>query len=253
MHALNFRNKFNLYRYKVATCCVLFVGFISTVKGQDGGGLNFGKVNLPAYDERWLHYGFLIAGHSSNYRLRYNDAFATADFDSLHSVITPGTAGFKLGFVVDVALYQFLSLRASPTVGFYENVLRYRYSNETTLTELKDATLVELPILLKYKSVRRRNNRMYILAGLSPVIEASGSKDENDTRERLETKNFNVNMELGFGTDIFYQYFKFAIELRYSRGLRNLLEKNVNQFSAPLNKLTVHNIGFFITFEGGPS
>ena len=216
-------------------------------------GLNFAKLNLPAYDERWLHYGFLIGGHTSNYRREYNEEFTTADFDTLHSVTTPGSGGFKLGFVADIALYQFLSLRVTPTVGFYENVLNYRFTDGTSLREVKDATLVEMPILLKYKSVRRKNNRMYVLAGFSPVIEASGSKDENDTRERLETKNFNVNMELGFGTDIFYQYFKFAVELRYSRGLRNLLEDNINQFNAPLGKLTVHNIGLFITFEGGPS
>ena len=217
----DFRHKFNLHWGKIALLLVVFVGLSGRLSAQQA--LNFGKLNLSNYDERWLHYGFLIGGHTSNFKVNYNEAFTTADFDSLHSVITPGTAGFKIGFVVDVALYPFLSLRASPTVGFYENDLKYRYSDGTTLSELKDATLVELPLLLKYKSVRRRNNRMYLLAGLSPVIEASGSKDENDVRERLETRNFNVNMELGFGTDIFYQYFKFAIEMRYSRGLRNLL------------------------------
>ena len=251
MYTLNIRHKFNLHWGKIILVLVIASGLSRHCYAQQA--LNFGKLNLSAYDERWLHYGFLIGGHSSNYQVGYNDTFTTADFDSLHSVITPGTAGFKLGFIVDVALYQFLSLRASPTVGFYENVLKYRYNDGTTLSELKDATLVELPILLKYKSVRRRNNRMYLLAGLSPVIEASGSKDENDIRERLETKNFNVNLELGFGTDIFYQYFKFAIEMRYSRGLRNLLESNQNDFNAALGKLRVHNIGFFITFEGGPS
>jgi len=251
MYVLNFRHQLNIHWSKVILILIMMSGFCGRSYAQSG--LNFGKLNLSSYDERWLHYGFLIGAHTSNYRLKYNEAFTTPEFDSLHSVVTPGTAGFKIGFVVDVALYQFLSLRASPTVGFYENDLRYRFSNATTLSELKDATIVELPILLKYKSVRRRNNRMYLLAGLSPTIEASGSKDENDVRERLETKSFNVNMELGVGTDLFFQYFKFAIEMRYSRGLRNLLEKNVNQFNAPLSRLTQHNIGFFITFEGGPS
>ncbi len=251
MYNPNFRHQLSLYWHKIGLVLIMMSGLCSRSFGQEG--LNFGKVNLSAYDERRLHYGFLIGGHSSNYRINYNDDFASADFDSLHSVITPGTLGFKIGFVVNFAIYQFLSLRVSPTVGFYENDLKYRYSNGTTLTETKDATLVEWPILLKYKSVRRRNSRMYLLAGLSPVIEASGSKDKNDIQERLEAKNFNVNLELGVGTDIFYQFFKFAIEMRYSRGLRNLLEKNPNQFNAPLGKLAVHNIGFFITFEGGPS
>lgn len=234
--------------YQITIFFGLLIDPISESYAQQG--LNFNQLNLPAYDERTLHYGFLIAAHSSSFQLEYDDNFVTPNFDSLHSVITPKTVGFKLAFIVDVALYDFLSLRVSPlTVGFYENILKYRYTDGTTLSELADATLVEMPILLKYKSVRRHNYRMYILAGLSPVIQASGNRDKNDTRERLETKNFNVNLELGFGTDVFYQFFKFAIEMRYSRGLRNLLEKNSNPFSAPLSKLIVHNFGFFITFE----
>lgn len=251
MQTIDSRNKFSLYGGKIILILVLGLSLHNRTQAQ---ALNFGKLNLPAYDERWIHYGFLIGGHISNYRLNYNEQFTTADFDSLHSVITPATPGFKLGFVVDFKLYQFLSLRVSPTVGFYENDLKYRFTGGLrNLRETKDATLVELPILLKYRSVRRGNNRMYLLAGFSPVLEASGSKDENDTRERLETKNFNVNLELGVGTDIFYEYFKFALELRYSRGLRNLLKTPGNSFNAALSRLSVHNITFFITFEGGPS
>ena len=252
MYTINLRHQFGIHWSKVILVILLGIGFSNKSFSQ---GMNFGKLNLPNYDERWLHYGFLIGGHTSNFRFKYNDAFATAKFDSLHSVITPGSAGFKIGFVADFKLYEFLSLRISgPTVGFYENSLKYRFTaGGEPIKETKDATLVELPILFKYKSVRRKNNRMYLLAGLNPIIEAAGSKDENDNVERLETKNFNVNLELGVGTDIFYEFFKFALELRYSRNLFNLLENRPNIFNAPLNRLTIHNIAFFITFEGGPS
>ncbi|MDA0196484.1 MAG: porin family protein [Bacteroidetes bacterium] len=250
MQTTNIRYKLGLYGGQIILVIFLLCGLSQRSLSQ---GMNFGKLHLPAYDERWLHYGFLIGAHQSFYRIDYNEAFTTPSFDSLHSVVPAMNAGFKLGFVVDFMLYQYLSLRITPTVSFYENDIKYRFTDGTTRTETKDATLVELPILLKYRSVRRKNNRMYLLIGASPVIEAAGSKDENDVRERLETRNFNVNLEVGVGTDIFYEFFKFAVELRYSRGLRNLLSTKENIYSAPLSKLTLHNIGLFITFEGGPS
>ncbi|MEQ9423881.1 MAG: porin family protein [Cyclobacteriaceae bacterium] len=250
MQTIDIRHKFSLYGSKIILLAILGIGLGNKTFSQ---GLNFAKLNLSSYDERKLHYGFLMGIHLSNYRIEYNETFTTPSFDSLHSVLPSITGGFKLGFVVDYRLLQFLSLRASPSVGFYENDLTYRFTDATKLTEAKEATLVELPILLKYHSVRRKNSRMYLLVGASPVIEASGSRDEDDIRERLETRNFNVNLELGVGMDLFYQFFKFAVELKYSRGLRNLLAKDVNEFNAPLRKLTLHNVGLFITFEGGPN
>ena len=250
MRTTNTRHKLGLYGGQIILVIILLCGLSKRSLSQ---GMNFQKLHLPAYDERWLHYGFLMGAHQSFFRIDYNEAFTTPSFDSLHSVVPAMNAGFKLGFVVDFRLYQYLSLRLTPTVAFYENEIRYRFINGTSLLETKDATLVELPILLKYRSVRRNNTRMYLLIGASPVIEAAGSKDENDVQERLTTRNFNVNLEVGVGTDIFYEFFKFAVELRYSRGLRNLLATKENKFSAPLGKLTLHNIGLFITFEGGPS
>ena len=47
-------------------------------------------------------------------------------------------------------------------------------------------TMVEFPILLKYKSERRGNIRMYMIGGVKPGIEASGKKDK--TKAELEIK-----------------------------------------------------------------
>ena len=247
MHATDTRYKLYLLRLQI----VIILSLCSLVELQ---GQNLNYDNLWDYDEQNVHYGFLIGVHSSDYRIKYNDAFVSPGMDSLHSIAPGKHFGFKLGFVVDLYLFQYLSFRITPTVAFYEYDLTYRYvDGQDDLLEFKDATMLEIPLLFKYKSARRGNLNMYLIAGPNFQFEAAGRGDGVRTRQKLELKNFNTTFDVGMGFDIFYELFKFTPEIRYSFGFRNLLPDTSNDFDSALSKLTTHNVTAFITFEGGPT
>ncbi len=252
MQALNTRYKFYIHSCKVAfISLVLLLGL-----GVETYAQRNITENLIDYDEQWIHYGFLMSLHNSRYRIEYDEVFTTPRMDSLHSIVPGKLGGFKLGFVVNIFLFQYLDFRILPTVGFYEFDLSYRRTDGSVLRELKDATMMELPLLLKYKSVRRGNMAMYLVGGVNPSFEAAGKGDKVVKRDKLELKNFNLAFEVGAGFDIYYPLFKFSPEVRYSFGLRNLLDKREdrpNDFTENLSRLVTHNIAFFITFEGGPN
>src|SRR5690606_35170869 len=105
--------------------------------------------------------------------------------------------GWKVGFVIDMYLLKYLNFRMLPTVGFYENHLHYRYDDNTTKKLLKDATMVVLPLMLKYKSARRGNVAMYVTGGFSPSLEAAGGSDDFDTIETLQLKDWNYSIDAG--------------------------------------------------------
>ena len=105
---------------------------------------------------------------------------------------------------------EYLDFRSSITVGFYENDLTYRFTNNTDQRELKDAAMVEFPLLLKYKSVRRGNFAAYLLGGVSPAFEATSKSSREDVVERLELKSWNVAFEIGGGFDMYSPFFKFS-------------------------------------------
>ena len=211
------------------------------------------KENLIDYDEQWIHYGFLMSIHSSKYRIKYSENFTSPLMDTVHSIVPGNNGGFKLGFVVNMRIFQYLDFRILPTVGFYENDLVYQFTDGSSLRELKDATMMEMPLLLKYKSYRRGNVAMYLVGGINPSLEAAGKGDEVQTKQRLELKNFNLAIDIGAGFDFYFPLFKFSPEIRYSYGLRNMLTNKVNNFNVNLDEIVIHNIGLFITFEGGPS
>ncbi|MFY0687305.1 MAG: PorT family protein [Cyclobacteriaceae bacterium] len=246
MQITNARHKFDLFRREIILVALLLVGFMSV--GQEKI-----KENLADYDEQWIHFGFLMGIHTSHYQTEYAPIFTTPTMDSVHSIVPGNQGGFKLGFVVNMFMFQYLDFRILPTVGFYEYDLTYRYVDESTLRELKDATMMELPILLKYKSVRRGNVAMYLVGGFNPQWEAAGKGDEIISGDVLELKNFNFAVDLGVGFDMYYPLFKFSPELRYSWGRRNLLPDSKNSLSLNFDRIVTHNLGLFITFEGGPS
>jgi hypothetical protein len=207
----------------------------------------------PAYDERKkVTYGFLFGLHSSSYQIKYSDEFVTQSFDSVYSVEPAWKSGFVLGFIVNYRVSDFLDLRITPQVGFYEHSLSYIYTratNEPTNEQVIETTMVELPILAKYKSVRRGNMRMYMIGGVKPGIEASGKKDLDALTTRLGVSEFNLALEGGFGFDFYYPLFKFSPEIRFSRGVNNLLKDTDNPFGQPLKRINTNTISIFLLFQ----
>jgi hypothetical protein len=203
--------------------------------------------NNPNYDDRKLTYGFLIGLHSSIYNINYDDAFVTQQLDTLFAVNPEWSSGFSLGFIVNYRLSEFFDLRLTPEVAFYEQRVRYQYTNETFEDAIIESTMVELPFLLKYKSERRGNIRMYMIGGVKPGIEASGKKDQ--IKEELEISKFNVSLEAGFGFDLYYPLFKFSPELRFSRGMVDILDNRTNDFGVPLRRVNTNTITLYLLFQ----
>jgi hypothetical protein len=208
------------------------------------------RKNNPNYDEsRVISYGFLIGLHSSAYQINYSDAFVTPAMDTLHSVEPQWKPGFSLGFIVNYRAHEFLDLRVTPTVGFYEHSLTYRFTNGQSVNQLVETTMVEFPVLIKYKSMRRGNIRMYMVGGVRPGIEASGKKEIENVTNSLEVAAFNMSLEAGIGFDLYFPLFKLSPEIRFSRGIYNVLDNPDNIYGKPLKQLTTNTINIYFLFQ----
>ncbi|MDH5474190.1 MAG: PorT family protein [Cyclobacteriaceae bacterium] len=245
MYTINIRHQFNLYGRKIIVLFfVVFVCFNSSF-----AQLRQPNMNNPEYDNRMISYGFLIGLHTSGYQLKYADAFDT--IDSLHSIQTITSPGFSLGFIVNLRLTQFLDLRLLPKVAFYEHALQFIRTNDPTLNETVESTVVEFPLILKYKSVRKGNFGMYLVGGAKYGLEASGKNNENqNSNDELFIQGSNLSLDFGFGFDIYYPLFKFSPELRFSRGMSNmLLSGKTNDLSLGIKSLNINTITLYFLFQ----
>jgi len=244
MQTANFWRKFDIRRYK-ALIIILLILLPTLLFGQRRR-----QVNNPNYDQRWLSYGFLLQGHTSAYQIKYSDAFVSDSFDSLYAISPRWSTGFSLGFIVNVKLEAYFDLRLTPTVSFHEYRIDYEYVDDPVDDQLIESTVVELPLLLKYKSARRGNTRMYFVGGIKPGFEVSGkNRNEDFGDEFLITKEFNFSGELGFGVDIYYPLFKFSPEIRFSKGFANLLGDSENAYGAGLERSNTNTVSLILFFQ----
>lgn len=209
---------------------------------------NSPSINLPDSDDKWIHFGFALGGHMSNYRIKYSPEFIRPAMDTVQSIQALNKPGFSIGGLINLRLAKYADLRLQPKVGFYEHELNYTFTGgRADRQQLIESTTVEFPLLLKYKSARRGNVRMYMVGGVNPSLRVSGKKDEGE--EKLQIDNTNLSIEYGFGLDLYYPLFKFSPEIRFSHGLLNILNPIKNQYSEGIQSVTAHSITIYFLFS----
>lgn len=244
MYSSHIWHLLHIFRNKIARIIILIFFIPCSSVAQEAF-----QFNLPFSDSKWLHYGFSIGLHTSSLQLKYSDKFVSEEMDTVHSIMPANAFGFSLGFITDFRLADQFNIRVLPKVSFYEFPVDYNYTDERIDEQLIEATFVEIPVLLKYKSQRHKNFRVYFVGGVAPGFEVSGKKRKEQSDNRLITGDFNVNMEVGFGIDMYYPLFKFSPEIRFSKGLVNMLKEDQFGYSDGIQSLRMNVITLYLQFS----
>lgn len=242
MEISNTRHKLYLYCSKVIIAITAFICLsTSPVKAQSET-----HINLPGYDNKFLHYGFSLATNYSIYKINHSSSYLTDSISSLRSI---SSYSFALGFILNMRLGEYFDLRLLPNVAFYERRIRYIFPNTSTpIDAIFESSFIEFPLLIKYKAHRRANHRMYMVGGIKAGIEVGGKKDEKK-ESQLRTTGSDLALDIGFGIDKYYPLFKLSPELRFAIGLKNLHNKDDNIYSNSIEKLSTYTVTLYLHFE----
>ena len=245
MQASYIWNKLNIYSRKVILLSLLVFSFSISFAQKDHKEK---VINLPHYDERFFHYGFTVALNGAAYNVKHSNYFLN-NTDSIISINGERTIGFTLGFIINLHINDNFDFRVLPNVGFYNRNLSYEFN---TLGEVKqeiESNVLELPMLLKFKSRRQGNFRAYVIGGIKPGIEVSSKIKESDGENSLRVRDNDLVIEYGFGVDIYNPMFKFSPEIRFAHGLNNMLVNDPNIFAKSLDRISTHTVTLYFHFE----
>ena len=193
---------------------LFFLILISTtfqLQAQFGQGL-FSKdpiVNLENFDKQRVHWGYFLGFSSFDFKTDYKTPGNDID--------VKGQTGFNVGLVGDLRLLEYVDLRFEPGLYYASRTLTYsQFDNDRDgLREVK-ATYINFPLLLKFSSLRTGNIRPYLVGGVSATLNlSSNSKSKDDNyQQKFRVKPWTQNYELGFGVDLYFEYFKFSPSIR---------------------------------------
>jgi hypothetical protein len=182
--------------------------------------------NRPEYDDKPLHFGYTLG-------LNVMDFTFVRTFPSnsnIYTDIPSKTLGFQVGMIGDMRLGEYLNARIQPGFIFGQrNLLFFDRNSSGTDTvapqQLKiESSMIDLPILLKYRSKRINNYRPYFIGGVAARYDLASKKEfDEDTKDFILLKPLDFYIEMGFGIDFYLPYFKLATEIKLSLGLLDVL------------------------------
>lgn len=203
----------------------IFVIFLIAQLGAVWGqGKNSRIANLRSFDERPLHFGFLIGVNTMDFRVYNTGAPINAAGDVLYSDVLTLTPGLNIGIVSSYKLTKDLNLRFLPGISFGQRNLSYiRYDKDGNFIEREEplkikSTFLEFPLLLKYNAFRMHNAKPYIVGGINTRYDLA-----KDKQDKLLLKSLDSYLEFGAGFDFYLTYFRLSVEARMSIGLADIL------------------------------
>lgn len=213
--------------------------------------------NLGAFDRQLLHYGIQVGYTQSKFDLRFADDEVMRQ--TLQGVTSYYEKGFHIAVIGDMRLGKWFNLRALPGVTLVTRNLSYAWepgylaTNHILETERSvESVYGDIPIEIKFRSVRYGNFRPYVTAGGSYGFDfASLRKNKNQTNQsivRLQPSDLRYTMGVGF--DVFLRYVKFAVELKMNFGFLNLKVDDPDVYISSFDYLRTRTFMLSFTFEG---
>lgn len=199
--------------------------------------------NLPKYDKQWYHFGFTLGLMNTNLKIDYQQN------SSLKNISAISTPGFNVGIICDLKILKNLNLRFIPSLTFTQRDINFTSFENIEIIKSTESSNLDLPILLKYRSLRYKNMRPYFLLGSRFTYDMASKKEVEDIN-LFKLDEIDYGLEFGFGIDIYLPYFKLAPEIKYFYGFNDLLQiNNVELITSNIESLYSRTILFSLTFE----
>jgi hypothetical protein len=180
------------------------------------------------------------------------NSFSSFQKDSLRADIGKPVPGFHIQIVSNYRLGEYFDLRFLPGISFGQRDINFFKNNVLVNEKHKlESNYLEFPILLKYKAKRLNNVRPYIVTGPNLRVDLAKTFSEDD-EIYMDLKRFDLYHEVGVGMDFYLPYFKLGVEIKYSYGFFNMLERRNTthpEYQNAIDKLNSSIFLFSLHFE----
>ncbi len=201
-------------------------------------------INKENWNKQRIHWGYYLGFNSLDFKFDYLSV--TQDIE------VKSTTGFNVGLIGNLRLMEFLDFRFEP--GLYITQRNLIYPNITDpvdrLREVK-STYIFFPFLLKYSALRTGNVRPYLVGGVSTALNlGSNAKAPDDNyNDRFRMTKWTNFYEVGFGIDLYLEYFVFSPSIRGVFSMNDeLIRDNTPGSPWTGNVQEMKTRGFFINF-----
>lgn len=215
-----------------------------------------GQPNNPDYDNRAVmrvlgmptHFGITLGTNFSRFKIVRGANFFTND--TVYGVESTHGPGANLGLISDFKIGEHFNFRFTPGISFAEKRLNYNLFDSSSVAQKVESTNLDFPFLLKFKSDRIGNFRLYVLGGFKYSMDMASNAQARNAPDQVKIAQSDFSLEYGIGYDYYFEMFKFSIEIKASYGLKNILVQETGLvYSSVLEKLLSKGLTISMHFE----
>lgn len=237
---------------------VLFLIVFAWFAGNSQGTDKRENIYNPEFKHKIVHFGFSLGFNTSDFIIRNSGAFYdTSQVKYIYGIENKRQPGLQFGPVSNFHLGKYFDLRVLIDLTFTQRDLTYYLfepnpndssMSYTTHVMKMSSIFLEFPVLLKYKSKRMGNIRVYIIGGLNYKMDlSSGKKIPDSELPKIRLQRDDIYYEGGIGLDLYTPYFKLSPELKFGIGINNVMVPDQTEFTKAIDYLR-SNI-FMLTFH----
>jgi len=209
--------------------------------------LNKKLVNQPKYDYKILHFGFELGINYIDFNI--DQVEDLQNIPGLYGIESKSQPGFTLLLISDLRLSNHLNLRFTPGISYTQRDMHFRLYDPVTgyyeRSKTVESTFIEFPFYLKFKSVRLGNGRSYVFGGAKYMIDMA-SQEKVDDPDLFRVKRHDFSYEVGWGVDIYFEYFKFSPQIKATFGVNDVLVTDGTIFTEGIEALSTR--AFMVSF-----
>lgn len=218
--------------------CVAHLTF-GQISGRDN--YNFRSFNKKAY-----YFGINIGFNNSGYKIQQSGFFINND--SIRVTEGNSSVGVNMHMITNLKLGEYFDFRFLPGFSFAQRGIEFTSVAEggRVIERNLESVFFELPFHIRFKSEPYKDKRMFVVAGLKYSYDVQTNSKSRQSLIKIAPHDFQY--EVGLGIQMFYPYFIFSPEIKFSRGLGNILLYDRVQNEARVLENVVSQI-FTISFN----
>ena len=202
-------------------------------------------LNLQNEDKKFLNWGYYLGFNQYDFQFEYQN-------DLGQDVLVDKSFGFNVGLIGEMRINEFLDARFEPGLLYTARTLGFPgFSDPVDAIREVKSTYIRFPLLLKASARRFGNWKPFVIGGVYTSINLGSKEDSLDDNSSGEfrMKQNVYGYEIGFGLDIYTEYFKFSPSIRGVFALTDELVPD-NDPNSPWtgNINAMRTRGFFINF-----
>lgn len=211
----------HLSRIQIITFLSVIV-FCTSIQYSSDAQLYRANHNFQEFQNKPYYFGITLGTTNSRYKVFHGQNF-TSGVDSIAVAEGLRSPGFNVHVIGNLKIGNYFDFRFLPGFSFVERPIEFRNFAGVPRERRIESVFFEAPFHVRYKSEPYKDKRAFVIAGLKYSYDVASNSKTRESDNLIKISPHDFQLEIGAGIQMFFPYFIFSPEIKFSQGIGNIL------------------------------